>query len=161
MKIKTITLLLVISALLFAPVISAQDTVSSPSVVVDEETLMNAVGSDAAWIVIIQQDMETDKELVLEGKYTDDGEVDRKLALYDQDSDHNVTERYTLTAPSITVKSPSARFQGGIFEGDVYVEAANFTLRDFKVDGNVYFENEEAKRTFTIQRGAEVTGTLE
>jgi len=96
----------------------------------------------------------------MEGEHTNRGEVDRKLALYDQDDDHNVTERYTLTAPSITVRSPKTRFQGGILKGDVYVESSNFALRGFTVDGNVYFENEEAKATFTVSGGAEITGDL-
>jgi hypothetical protein len=162
MKIKTITLFLVISALLFAPVISAQDTVSSPSVVVDEESLMNAMSADGTWIVIFEEDFSTDQELVFEGEFTNDDEVDRKLALYKSAEDHSVAERYTLEAPSITVKSPSTRFHAGTFVGDVYVEANNFSLREgFTVDGNVYFENEEAKDTFTIQNGAKVTGTLE
>jgi len=162
MKVKTTVLFLLISALLFAPVISAQDTVSSPSVVVDEGSLMNAMSEDGTWIVIFQEDFSTDEELVFEGEFTNDGEVDRKLALYKSAEDHSVAERYTLEAPSITVKSPSTRFHAGTFVGDVYVEANNFSLRSgFTVDGNVYFENEEAKSTFSIQEGAEVTGVLE
>ena len=162
MKMKIIALFVVISALLFAPVISAQDTVSSPSVVVDEESLMEAMSADGTWIVIFENDFSTDEELVFEGEFTNDGEVDRKLALYKSAEDHSVAERYTLEAPSITVKSPNTRFHAGTLVGDVYVEANNFSLRSgFTVDGNVYFENEEAKSTFTIQEGAEVTGTLE
>jgi hypothetical protein len=140
---------------------SEEDVVSSPSVVTDEESLINAMSAEGSWIVIIQQDLSTDEELVLEGEFTEDGEPDRKLALYEQDEDRNVTARYTLEAPSITVKSPNARLQSGTFIGDVYVEAPNFRLIDFTVDGNVYFENEEAKDTFTMERGSEVTGNLE
>jgi len=162
MKMKIIALFVVISALLFAPVISAQDAVSSPSVVVDDESLMQAMSADGTWIVIFQEDYSTDKELVLEGEFTNDGEADRKLALYKSAEDHSVAERYTLEAPSITVKSPSTRFKAGTFVGDVYVEANNFRLTSgFTVDGNIYFENEEAKSTFTIEGGATVTGTLE
>lgn len=162
MKMKIIALFVVISALLFAPVISAQDTVSSPSVVVDEESLMEAMSADGTWIVIFENDFSTDEELVFEGEFTNDGEVDRKLALYKSAEDHSVAERYTLEAPSITVKSPNTRFHAGTLVGDVYVEANNFSLRNgFTLDGNIYFENEEAKSTFTIQEGAEVTGTLE
>lgn len=162
MKMKFIALFVVISALLFAPVISAQDTVSSPSVVVDEESLLDAMSADGTWIVIFENDFSTDEELVFEGEFTNNGEVDRKLALYKSAEDHSVAERYTLEAPSITVKSPNTRFKAGTFVGDVYVEANNFKLTTgFTVDGNIYFENEEAKSTFTIQEGAEVTGTLE
>ncbi|RAK04209.1 hypothetical protein C8C77_104162 [Halanaerobium saccharolyticum] len=159
MKIKTIVLMIAVAALLVAPTVSAQDTVSSASQVVDEDSLMTAV--EDSWILIIQQDLSVDEEIVLEGEYTNRGEVDRKLALYDQDDDHNVTDRYTLEAPSITVASPKTRFKAGTFVGDVYVESENFKLTTgFTVEGNVYFENEAAKETFTIEGGATVTGDL-
>jgi hypothetical protein len=161
MKIKTIVLMIAVAALLVAPTVSAQDTVSSPSVVVDADTLMNAASEDGSWILIIQQDLAVDEEIVLEGTHENRGEVDRKLALYDQDDDHNVTDRYTLEAPSITVASPSTRFKAGTFVGDVYVEAEGFELETgFTIDGNVYFENEAAKNTFIISGGATVTGDL-
>ncbi len=159
MKIKTIVLMIAVAALLVAPTVSAQDTVSSASQVVDEDSLMTAV--EESWILIIQQDLSVDEEIVLEGEFTNRDEVDRKLALYDQDDDRNVTDRYTLEAPSITVASPSTRFKAGIFVGDVYVQAENFKLTTgFTVEGNVYFENEAAKETFTIEGGATVTGNL-
>lgn len=138
-----------------------EDTVSSPSMATDEESLINAMSDDGSWIIIIEQDLSTDEELVLEGEFTEDGEADRKLALYEQDEDRNVTARYTLEAPSITVQSPNTRFQSGTFVGDVYVEAPNFRLIDFTIEGNVYFENDEAKDTFTMEEGSEVTGDLE
>ena len=159
MKIKTIVLMIAVAALLVAPTVSAQDTVSSASQVVDEDSLMTAV--EESWILIIQQDLSVDEEIVLEGEYTNRDEVDRKLALYDQDDDRNVTDRYTLEAPSITVASPNTRFKAGIFVGDVYVQSENFKLTTgFTVEGNVYFENEAAKETFTIEGGATVTGNL-
>lgn len=138
-----------------------EDVVSSPSMATDEESLINAMSSDGSWIIIMEQDLSTDEELVLEGEFTEDGEVDRKLAPYEQDSDRNVTAKYTLEAPSIRVQSPNTRFQSGTFVGDVYVEAPNFRLIDFTIDGNVYFENDEAKDTFSMERGSEVTGNLE
>lgn len=161
MKIKTIVLLIAVSALLFAPLASAQDTVSSPSVVVDEASLMNAASEDGTWIVIVQQDMSVDEDIVLEGEFENDGVFDRKLALYTSNEDHSVNERFTLEAPSITVKSPSTRFKAGTFVGDVYVQSENFRLTTgFTVEGNVYFENEAAKESFTIEGGATVTGDL-
>ncbi|MFW6001294.1 MAG: hypothetical protein ACOCQE_02885 [Halanaerobium sp.] len=140
---------------------SEEDVVSSSSVVTDEESLMDAISSDGSWIVIFEEDFSTDEELVLEGEFTEDGEADRKLALYEQDEDRNVTERYTLEAPSITVQSPNTRFQSGTFVGDVYVEAPNFRLVDFTIDGDVYFENEEAEDTFSMDDDSEVTGDLD
>lgn len=161
MKIKTIVLMIAAAALLVAPTVSAQDTVSSASRVVDADSLMNAVSEDGTWIVIIQQDLSVDEDIVLDGEFKDDGEFDRKLAIYDQDDDHNVTDRYTLEAPSITVKSPSTRFKAGTFVGDIYVVAEGFELETgFTIDGNVYFENEAAKNTFIISGGATITGDL-
>ena len=162
MKLKSLAILLMVSVLILVPAaVSAQDGTSAASQPQNDEQLMEAMSSDGTWIIIFTEDYSTDKELVLEGEKKNRGEVDRKLALYASDSDHNVTERYTLEAPSITVKSPNARFQGGTFVGDVYVESNNFSLRQgFTVDGNIYFANEEALATFTIQGGAEVTGDL-
>lgn len=161
MKRKVLVLTIAIAVLLAAPLANAQDGTTSASMVVDQESLMNAAAEDGSWILIIEQDLSVDEEIVLEGEHTNRDEVDRKLALYEQDSERNVTARYTLEAPRITVKSPNTRFQSGTFVGDVYVESNNFALRDFTVEGNVYFENEEAKNTFTISDGATVTGSLE
>lgn len=161
MKSKVLVLTIAMALLLAAPLANAQDGTTSASMVVDQESLMNAAGEDGSWILIIEQDLSVDEEIVLEGEHTNRDEVDRKLALYEQDSERNVTARYTLEAPSITVKSPNTRFQSGTFVGDVYVESNNFALRDFTVEGNVYFENEEAKKSFTIGDGATVTGSLE
>ena len=161
MKIKTIGLFLIVFALILTPMANAQDTVSSASRATDEESLMTALSEEGAWIVIIQQDLSTDQELVLEGEFTNNGETVREIALYTSDENHNVDERYTLKAPKLTVKSPNSILAAGVFEGDVYVESNNFTLADgFTVKGNVYFQNEEAKATFQIQSGATVTGNL-
>jgi len=159
MKIKTIILMIAVAALLIAPTVSAQDTVSSPSVAVDAESLTKATGENGTWIVIIQQNLTVDKEIVLEGEFKD--EETREIALYTSDEEHNVTERYTLTAPKLTVKSPNSTLAAGTFVGDVYVESNNFTLEDgFTVKGNLYFENKEAKNTIKIKSGGTVTGSL-
>src|SRR6056297_1129938 len=162
MKLKKLGILLIVSVFLLssAAVVGAQDTTSSASVPANDEQLVKALSSEGTWIVIFHDDYQTDKELVMEGEFKNRDEVDRKLALYASDADHNVTERYTLTAPSITVKSPKARFQNGTFVGDVYVESNNFALNGFTVDGDIYFETKEAKATFTINGGTEITGNL-
>ena len=161
MKMKTIILMVAVAALLVAPTVSAQDTVSSASRVVDEESLMNAASEDGSWILIVHQDLAVDEDIVLEGEFKNGDVLDRKLALYTSNEDHSVNERFTLEAPSITVKSPSTRFKAGTFVGDVYVESENFRLTTgFTVEGNVYFENEAAKSTFTIEKGANITGDL-
>lgn len=162
MKIKNLAILLMVTVLLLVPATAlAQDGTSAASQPQNDEQLMEAMSADGTWIIIFNEDYSTDKELVMEGEHKNRGEVDRKLALYASDSDHNVTDRFTLEAPSITVRSPKTRFQVGTFVGDVYVEANNFSLRQgFTVEGNVYFASQEALSTFSIQGGAEVTGDL-
>lgn len=161
MKLKTVSFLLLVAALLITPAVQAQDGVSSASRAVDEQSLVNALSSDGAWIVIIQQDLTTDKNLVLEGEFENNGEVVREIALYTSDENHNVDKRFTLKAPKLTVKSPNTILAAGTFVGDVYVESNNFTLADgFTIEGNVYFSNEEAKSTFKIESGGTVTGNL-
>ncbi|MGM0446421.1 MAG: hypothetical protein ACQEQH_08415 [Bacillota bacterium] len=162
MKLKKLGILLIVSVFLLssAAVVGAQDTTSSASVPANDEQLVEAMSADGTWIIIFYDDFTTDEDLVMEGEHTNRGEVDRKLALYEQDSDRNLVARFTLEAPSITVRSPKTRFQNGTFKGDVYVESNNFALNDFTVDGDIYFETEEAKTTFTVNGGTEITGDL-
>ncbi|MDF2548749.1 MAG: hypothetical protein K0R93_3647 [Anaerosolibacter sp.] len=138
----------------------AVDTVSSATevVVTNEEELTKAVGQEGAWIVIFTEDVATDKELVLDGYFTNDEKPQRKVALYSQDDKRNVTARFTLTAPKLTIKSPMASLQKGTFKGDIYVRAKNFKLVDTKVEGDVYFTTQEAKDTFTMDATSSITG---
>ena len=107
-------------------------------------------------------DMTFDKPLVVEGTLMNKGAEARKIALYthnDPTSSKIVTHRFTLTAPSITFKSPMASLQHGIFVGDVYVTVPNFKLVDQKVVGNVIFTTQEAKDTFgALDATSSITG---
>jgi hypothetical protein len=108
--------------------------------------------------------MTVDKDLVLEGDFKDKAAtpiVHRKVALYNQDAKHVVTARYTLTAPKLTIKSPNASLQHGIFKGDIYVETNDFQLIDNKVDGNIYFKDDAAKAGFKMDKTSSVTGKQE
>ncbi|MBB5173725.1 hypothetical protein [Texcoconibacillus texcoconensis] len=135
-------------------------TGATQTVVVDEDSLLEGVSENGGWIVIFEDDFSTEESLVLEGEQTNRGELARKLALYDQDEDRNVTDRYTLTTPELTVRSENTRVQGGIVEGDVYVEANDFTLQDATVDGNIYFASEEYEESSEIDADSEVTGDI-
>lgn len=144
------------------------DAVASPSVAVDDASLLKAMGNEGTWIIILTKDLSTSQELVLEGEYNngkkDDAGKDiiqRKIALYAQDADRNITERYTLTAPKLTISSPVASIQHGTFKGDLYVSVDNFQLVDSTVDGNVYFTTDTAKTTFTMDDKSNVTGKQE
>ncbi|MGM0603528.1 MAG: hypothetical protein ACQESS_09475 [Bacillota bacterium] len=148
MKLKKLVLITAVFALLITPAAAAQDTVSSASVVVDDESLINAMSAEGSWIVIFTEDYSTDKELVLEGEFTNRGEVARKLALYDQDEQRNITDRYTLETPKLTVKSENTSVKGGVIAGDVYVEAEGFELDDATIDGDLYFTTSDAQSSF-------------
>lgn len=137
------------------------DTVTTASIVNNQDEFLKAAGKDGTWIICTLADMTIDKEIVLEGEFENKGEPARKIALYTQDADHKVTARFNLTAPKLTVKSENARIQGGTFKGDVYVEAKGFSVVDATVEGNIYFADEEAKSTFKLDKGGTVTGTQE
>ncbi|MGM0369398.1 MAG: hypothetical protein ACQEP9_03155 [Bacillota bacterium] len=141
------------------------DVVSAASIVEDEAVFKKAIAEDGKWIIATLNDLEFDEELVVEGKFYDKGDenndVYRKLAPYEQDDSYNVTERYTITAPKMTIKSPNTKLQGGKFVGDIYVEANGFTLEDAEVDGNLYFAAEEYKSSAELSDKATVTGDTE
>lgn len=141
------------------------DVVTTASIVADADAFKKAISGTGTWIICTIKDMEINEELVLEGEFHDKNDptkdLKRKIALYAQDADHNVTARYTLAAPKLTVKSPNARIQGGTFKGDVYVSAKNFELVDATVDGNLYFTGDDAKSTFKMDDKSKVTGKQE
>jgi uncharacterized membrane protein len=145
------------------------DIVTTASIVNNDNALANALSKNGTWIVAIVQDISTNKELVIEGDFHDKNDnkqpLYRKLALYAQDENKNVTARYALTAPKLTVKSPNMKIQGGTFKGDVYVQAKGFTIQDATVDGNVYFASQEYMDSFVLPteegKVGKVTGVTE
>ena len=143
-----------------AKVPAKTDAVSAASIVDSASGFLKAISSDGTWIIAVTQDLTIEENLILDGSFTNRGEPARKIALYSQDEDRNVTARYTLTAPRLTVRSPSARIQGGTFVGDVYVEADNFLLIDARIDGNLYFASEEYMASFKQENDADVTGEI-
>ncbi len=135
------------------------DVITSASVVTDAETLEKSVSEHGVWIICLEDDITTDKELVLEGDFRGTKTAptgpnagtlafDRKLALYTQDDKRNITGEFTLKTPQLTVNSPKARIENGTIEGDLYIVANGVTLKNTKVIGNVYFATQEAKDTF-------------
>jgi len=144
------------------------DVVTTASIVDNSAAFEKAISKDGTWIIAIVNDLTVDKDMVLDGEFLngkkDDAGKDiiqRKVALYAQDAERNITARYTLTAPKLTINSPEASIQHGTFKGDVYVTVKNFKLIDATVDGNIYFTNEEAKATFTADDKSTVTGVQE
>ncbi len=175
MKLKGLLLSLTAAAVIFTgcsskpaedknpPVDNDSDVVTSASVATDADSLKKAMSADGTWIVVVQQDLAVEDELVLEGEVAKKEGAEytgRKLALYDQDKDKNITASYKLTAPKLTIKSDKTTIKGGTIVGDLYVEAKNVTLDHATIEGNVYFANEEVKSSFTLTE-SKVTGTQE
>lgn len=143
----------------------APDAVTTASIVDTEEAFLNAISKDGTWIICLTKDLSSDKELLMEGEFKNGKKDDagneliqRKLALYAQDENRNITARYTLTAPKLTVTSPKASIQKGTFKGDLYIGVVDFELVDATIDGNVYFTSEEAKSTFKMDETSKITG---
>ncbi|MDK2942193.1 MAG: hypothetical protein PWP56_1706, partial [Acetobacterium sp.] len=147
---------------------SETDVVTTASIVDTEEAFIKAISKDGTWIIATIDDLEISSDLVLDGDFVngkkDDGGndiVQRKIGLYTQDEDRNVTARFTLTAPKLTINSPKASIEHGTFVGDVYVNANDFQLKDQKIEGNLYFTTPEAQSTFMMDATSSVTGVQE
>jgi hypothetical protein len=138
------------------------DAVTTASIVKDDASFEKAISKDGTWLIATLNDLTVSKDIVLEGDFKNSkGETQRKIALYTQDDNRNITNRFKLTAPKLTIKSPKASIQHGIFKGDLYVETADFQLVDTKVEGNIYFSNDAAKNGFTMDKDSSVTGKQE
>lgn len=134
------------------------DAVASPSTVDDKESFKKAISKDGTWIIITTEDIEFTEDLVLEGDFTHNEQPARKIALYAQDDKRVKTASYKLQAPTLTIRSKNTKLQGGTFVGDVYVEENGFTLVDGKIDGNLYFMNEEYQASYKLDEGGSITG---
>lgn len=116
------------------------------------DTLSKGLSKDGAWIAAINKDLDaSDKTLNVEGDFKNkEGEEARKLALYTQDADRKVTDRYTLTVKKLEVNSPQFYISNGTVKGDVEVNAEGFHGQTGKgvdgeamIDGNLIFKNQE------------------
>jgi hypothetical protein len=166
-----------VTAILFTSVLLAScapaatptpDAVGSASIVDNAAAFEKAIAADGTWIIAITKDLSIDKDLVLVGDFKNgkkdaDGKelYQRKVALYTQDADRNITARFTLTVKSLTVKSIVGSIQHGTLKGDLYVDVKGFQLIDAKVDGNVYFKSDEIKASFVMDDKSSVTGVQE
>jgi hypothetical protein len=151
-----------------APTDQPTDGVTTASIVNNEEGFLNAISANGTWIICLLNDLTLNQEITLDGEFTngkkdDAGKdiVQRKIALYSQDENRNITARYTLTAPKLTINSPQASIQRGTFKGDIYVNAEGFQLVDATVEGNIYFKDEQVKGSFTMDGTSKVSGTQE
>lgn len=129
------------------------DAVTAASITAEPEEVEASLSSDGNWITAITDDVTLDGDVTVSGEFPD--EEYRKLALYDQDDDRNVTDEYTLTVGTLTVESPDFRIQNGTVDGDVYVDAEGFHLLDATITGDLTFSSEE------IEEAATIEGTVE
>ena len=140
----------------------------------DLEAALSATGEHASWIGAITADVDAAGEtLTVEGHFEDPHGTNpaRKLALYSQDADHNVTHRYTLTVEKLVVKSPGFFISNGTIKGDVYVDADGFKGQtgdgvegQATIDGNLYFATQAQLDAFKALDEADtvkVTGHVE
>lgn len=140
------------------------DATTTASIVNQADAFTSAVSDKGTWIIATLNDLTVDKDVVVAGEFHDKGDsasdIYRKIALYAQDEDHNITASYTLTVPKLTVQSENLRIQGGTVKGDVYVEANGFNLNETAtIDGNLYFANADVQATAKVD--GKVTGTTE
>ena len=135
------------------------DSVTTASLVNDGNALVKALRSDGTWMVALLNDVSVKGDILVEGEF--EGKPYRKIALYTQDENRNVTNRFNLTADKLIVRSVHTRIQNGTFIGDVFVDTMDFELVDAKVMGNVYFKTDEQMKSFLKDETSEVTGTTE
>lgn len=131
------------------------EAVTSASIVDSADAFTNAVSENGTWIIAILKDLNIEGEVTVAGEFHDKNEpgndIYRKLALYSQDKDFNITDQYTLTVPRLIVKSENFKIQGGTVKGDVYVEANGFNLDSTaNIEGNLYYANEDVEKSAVI-----------
>ncbi len=144
------------------------DTVAAASVTDNAAVFEKSIGTQGKWIICTTKDLTIDKELVLEGDFKN-GKKDaagnetlqRKIGLYTQDANRNITARFTLTVKKLTIKSANASIEHGTLKGDLYVAVKNFQLIDATIDGNVYFASEDIKTSFKMDATSKITGKQE
>lgn len=135
------------------------DAITTASIVKENEAFEKAISKDGTWIIAILNDLTFDKELLVDGDFkngkkdesTGEEAFQRKIALYTQDEDRNITNKFTLTAPKLTFNSINGSIEHGTFKGDLYISGKNFKLVNQVIDGNIYFLNQEAMDTFKIE----------
>ncbi|MDR1533155.1 MAG: hypothetical protein LBS62_13420 [Clostridiales bacterium] len=138
-------------------------TSASPNESSDPSAMNRLLSEDGFWIVAILSDMYMQNELNVQGTFHNKGDsaesVYRKLALYAQDANHNVTANYTLITPRVNVSSPNFRIQNGIVKGDIYVNASGFELSGTTLDGDLIFASQAISDSADISTGT-ITGEV-
>ncbi len=140
------------------------DVNTTASIVAEADAFVKAIGENGTWIIATLSDINIDQDVVVAGEFHDKNDASkdlyRKIAPYEQDENHKITKAYTITVPKMTIKSPNTKLAGGTIKGDIYVETEGFNVaQEAKVDGNIFYANEEVKNSAIIE--GDVTGTQE
>lgn len=134
-----------------------EDVVTAASITDDADEVVASLSTDGNWLTAITADVVIDDDVTVAGTFHDSGDEAndeyRKLALYDQDADRNVTDEWTLSVGTMTVESPNFRIQEGTLDGDVYVDAEGFELTNSTVTGNVTFASEDLMDAALLDEG--------
>ncbi|TVP91700.1 polymer-forming cytoskeletal protein [Alkalibacterium sp.] len=134
-----------------------EDAVTAASITDDADQVVASLSTDGNWITAITDDVDVSDDITVAGTFhnqdDEDQEEYRKLALYAQDEDRNVTDEFTLSVGTMTVESPNFRIQEGTLDGDVYVDAEGFELYNATVTGNVTFASEDLHEAAMLDEG--------
>ncbi|MCB5955076.1 polymer-forming cytoskeletal protein [Enterococcus sp. CWB-B31] len=144
---------------------SSAEVVSTASISDDPAVLEAALSADGNWLIAATSDVTFESDVTVAGEFHDKGEesgdIYRKLALYSQDADRNVTAEYTITVPTLTVESENFNIVHGTVKGDIVVKANGFVLDGATVEGNVVFETQEYQDSADVTKNdSSVTGTV-
>lgn len=121
------------------------------------DTLSKGFSKDGAWIGAITKNLDAlGKDLKVEGAFKNkSGEEARKLALYTQDSDKKITERFTLTLDSLEINSQNFYISNGTVKGEVIVNSEGFHGQTGKgvegqatIEGDLTFKNKALMDTY-------------
>lgn len=118
--------------------------------------LSDALGKNGTWLAAGTADIDgAGKTVTVDGTFIgSNGMIARKLALYSQNDQRQVSKTYTLTVGKLVVNSPHTVIANGVIKGDVYVtkSALGFAAQNAKdttgkqvtakIDGNLYFETQ-------------------
>ena len=134
----------------------------------DFDGLSKTMSKTGNWLGAISGDIDASgKTLTVDGLFSGDGVLARKLALYNQDANRVVTERYTLTVDKVEVNSPSFYISNGTVKGDVYVNAPGFHGQNGKglaggatIDGNLYFASQDLLDAYNKMIAADATAAV-
>lgn len=140
------------------------DSVTTPSISDSSEEIRASLSTNGNWITCAKSDIILNEETIVEGTfYKKDDESQglyRKLALYTQDDEKTVTNTFTLTTPSMTIYSENFLIQEGVVNGDIYINANGFELKNCTIEGDLIFENEGFKNSAKLDKGV-ITGEIQ